>query len=218
MSGPPVNPRRYTSPLREAQARETSGRVVAATRALVVERGYAGVTMADIAAAAGVSVPLLYKVFGPKPDLVKRVYDVTLAGDDEPVPMAQRPAVAAIAADPDPRSKVAGYARMGRELAERTGPLATALRVAARAGEVELRAFLETTDAERLTGATRFVEHLAAAGALRPGLSVTHARDVVWLMISPEIHALLVTDRGWSHDEYEAWLAAALAAALLPGP
>ena len=56
------------------------------------------------------SVPLLYRVFGPKPRLVKRVYDVLLAGDVDPVPVADRPALAALAADPDPRAKLARYA------------------------------------------------------------------------------------------------------------
>ena len=49
--------------------------------------------MADLAAEAGVSVPLLYKVFGPKPQLVKRIYDVLLAGDVDPEPVAERPAL-----------------------------------------------------------------------------------------------------------------------------
>ena len=83
--------------------------------------------MADLAAEAGVSVPLLYKVFGPKPQLVKRVYDVLLAGDVDPVPVAERPALQALAADPDPRGKLTGYAALGRAMAERAGSLVSAL-------------------------------------------------------------------------------------------
>ena len=77
--------------------------------------------MADLAAQAGVSVPLLYKVFGTKPRLVKRVYDVLLAGDVDPVPVAERPALKALAADPTPRGKLTplrrhqpGHAGTGR--------------------------------------------------------------------------------------------------------
>ena len=108
--------------------------------------------MADLAAEAGVSVPLLYKVFGTKPQLVKRVYDVLLAGDMDPVPVAERPALQALVADPDPRGKLARYAALGRAMSERAGPLVSSLLAAARAGEPELRAFAATIDRERLAG------------------------------------------------------------------
>ncbi len=62
-------------------------------------------------------------------------------------------------------------------------------------------------NAERLAGTTALVEHLAASGGLRPGLANDHARDVIWALISPELYFLLVGERGWSADEYEAWLA-----------
>ena len=79
--------------------------------------------MADLATEAGVSVPLLYKVFGTKPQLVKRVYDVLLAGDVDPVPVAERPALQALVADPDPRGKLARYATLGRAMSERARDL-----------------------------------------------------------------------------------------------
>ena len=174
--------------------------------------------MADLAEAAGVSVPLLYKVFGPKPQLVKRVYDVLLAGDVDPLPVAERPALQALAADPDPRGKLARYAALSRAMAERAGPLTGALLAAARAGEPELREFAATTDRERLAGATALAAHLAEAGALAPGLPVERARDLIWLHTAPDTYRLLVLERGWRLDEYERWFAASLAAALLPGP
>ncbi|HYJ74679.1 MAG TPA: helix-turn-helix domain-containing protein [Kineosporiaceae bacterium] len=215
MAAEGVKSRTYSSPLRAEQARRTRSRVLETTRELLIERGYAGVTMADVASAAGVSVPLLYKVFGTKPDLVKQVYDVTLAGDDEERSIADRPGIAGVFADPDPRSKLVRYARMSREMAARAGRLVSVLRAGARAGDAELMAFLETTDAERLTGATALVRHLQEAGGLRPGLDAGRARDLVWLAISPEVFELLVLDRGWSLDDYEAWLTEELSAALL---
>src|SRR5215218_7169840 len=140
----------YDNARRAAAARRTQQRVVETAHRLLLERGYAGLAMADLAEEAGVSVPLLYKVFGTKPQLVKRVYDVLLAGDVDPVPVAQRPAIRALAADPDPRSKLARYAALGRAMAERAGPLTGVLLDAARAGEPELRAFAATIDRERL--------------------------------------------------------------------
>ena len=212
----PVKTRTYDNARRAAAARRTSERVVEAAHRLLLERGYTGLAMADLAEAAGVSVPLLYKVFGPKPRLVKRVYDVLLAGDVEPVPMAERPAFQAIAADPDPRGKLARYAALSRAMADRAGPLTGALLAAARAGEPELQGFAATIDRERLAGAAAVAAHLAETGALAPGLSVDRARDLIWLHTAPDTYRLLVLERGWTLDEYERWFATSLAAALLP--
>ncbi len=207
--------RSYRSPGRDEQARRTRGRVLAATRELVLEQGYAAVSMAAIAARAQVSVALLYKTFGSKPDLVKEVYDVTMAGDEQDRPIAAREEIAGLIADPDARGKLARYAHLARLLAGRAGTLAVALREAARGGEAELVPFLHTTDAERLVGATMFVRHLADAGMLGAGLPTDRARDLVWVTISPEVFALLVRDRGWSLDDYEHWVRQTLEAALL---
>ena len=214
----PVKTRTYDNARRAAAARRTEQRVVETAQRLLLERGYAGLAMADLAAEAGVSVPLLYKVFGPKPQLVKRIYDVLLAGDVDPEPVAERPALQALAADPDPRGKLARYAALGRAMAERAGPLVSALLAAARAGEPELRAFAATIDRERLAGASALAAHLAECGALSPDLAVDRARDLIWLHTAPDTYRLLVLERGWALDDYERWLATSLTAALLPAP
>jgi len=214
----PVKTRAYDNARRAAAARLTEQRVVETAQRLLLERGYAGLAMADLAAEAGVSVPLLYKVFGPKPQLVKRIYDVLLAGDVDPEPVAERPALQALAGDPDPRGKLARYAALGRAMAERAGPLVSALLAAARAGEPELRAFAATIDRERLAGASALATHLAECGALYPALALDRARDLIWLHTAPDTYRLLVLERGWALDDYERWLATSLTAALLPAP
>ena len=214
----PVKTRAYDNARRAAAARLTEQRVVETAQRLLLERGYGGLAMADLAAEAGVSVPLLYKVFGPKPQLVKRIYDVLLAGDVDPEPVAERPALQALAADPDPRGKLARYAALGRAMAERAGPLVSALLAAARAGEPELRAFAATIDRERLAGASALATHLAECGALSPALALDRARDLIWLHTAPDTYRLLVLERGWALDDYERWLATSLTAALLPAP
>jgi AcrR family transcriptional regulator len=200
--------RRRSSQSRQVRVAEVTGR-------LVVERGYAGLTMAALAAESGVSVPWLYKVFGPKPALVKRAYDLLLAGDPDPVPMAARPAFRALAAETDPHRAVVRYAAIAGDLASRAGPFAAALLAAARAGEPELAGFAATIDRERLVGATRFAEHLTGLGGLAPGVSTRQARDFVWTQISPDVYRMLVLERGWSRRSYQRWLARTLAGALL---
>ena len=210
--------RAYESPLRREQARATERRILEATYRLLVGQGYGATTMSAVAREAGVSTPTVYKVVGSKPALVKRVYDVTLVGDDEPVPFAERPEVRAAYAEEDPRRFLAAYARLARTLSERLGALLAALVAGARSGEPELVEFVATINGERLIGATMVADRLDELGALRPDLGVERARDLVWTLNSTEVWELLVRQRGWSPAEWEAWLARALADAVLaPG-
>jgi AcrR family transcriptional regulator len=207
--------RSYRSPLREEQARQTQRRILDAAHRLLLEQGYTATTMAGVAAAAGVSTQTVYKAFGTKPALVKRVYDVTLVGDDEPIPFADRPETIAMRAETDPRRFLSGYARLGRGLVERLGPLLRVLVAGARAGDPELREFVDTINGERLVGSTQIVERLVGLGALRPGLSQERARDAIWMLNSVEVWSLLTEHRGWSGEEYADWVGEAMAAAVL---
>jgi len=217
MSSRAVNrPRPYDNTVRAAQARDTRLRVIAAAHELLLDKGYAATKLSDVAARAGVSVETIYKVFGSKAALTKQVYDVTLAGDDEPVPMIERPEIKAIVDEPDPRRKVALYAALARRLGERLGSLLVVL-LRARGADPDLEAFARAIADERLAGAVPFVGMLAGAGALRPGLDPARARDLLWALISPELYLLLVIERGWSPGEYESWLTTAITDALLAG-
>jgi AcrR family transcriptional regulator len=217
LMGSPVKPepRPYDNASRLRSSRTRQVRVAEITARLLVERGYAATTMADIATAAGVSIPWLYKVFGPKPKLVKRTYDVLLAGDPDPLPMSQRPAFVALAAETDPRRAVDRYAAIARELSSRAGPLAASLLAAADNGDPDLAELAATMKRERLMGATAFTDHLARLAALRPDRAPEEARDTVWTLISPEVYRLLVLDCGWTDDRYEQWLAESLTGSLL---
>ena len=160
-SGTRAVSRGYDSPLRREQARQTQRRIVDAAYRLMLERGYAATTMAAVAAEAGVSAQTVYKAFGTKAALVKRVYDVTLIGDDEPVPLAEREDVRAAHDEPDPRRFLAWYADLGRTLLERLAPLLTVVLGGARAGEPELVELVATMNGERLQGTA---DDRAAAG------------------------------------------------------
>jgi AcrR family transcriptional regulator len=219
MTADPVKPRRrYDNRRREEQAAQARRRILEAANGLFLERGYPGTTMAGIAREAGVSVETVYKSFGSKAALAKQLYDVTLVGDDRPVPLARRPEFTAVTAEPDPRRMLAGYAALGRMLLERLGPLLGVIVEGAQAGDPELRQLVETIERERLAGATRFVTTLAERGLLRDGLDPEAARDVLWMLISHDVCRLLIDGRGWSLDRWQSWLAATLADVLLERP
>lgn len=204
----------YDNTRRAEQARLTRRGILHAARELLVEHGPAAVTMRDVATRAGVSVETVYKTFRTKAALIKDVYDVTLAGDDEPISMIDRPEHQAVFAASDPREKLARYAFAARRISERVGPLLARLLAGARGGDPDLLQFRETINQERMAGAGGIVRHLASTGSLRGDVDPDRACDLVWTLISPEVYELLVVDRGWSPDEYEQWLAQTLTDAL----
>ena len=55
----------------------------------------------------------------------------------------------------------------------------------------------------------------SASSAIRPELDVAQARDILWSLTSGELYRMLVLERKWAAEEYERWLGALLAAALL---
>ena len=170
--------------------------------------------MTAVANAAGVSVETIYKTVGGKASLVKAIWDITLVGDDEPVPLAQRPEFAAIYAEPDPRQKIARFVALGTVLQQRLAPLWAIVEQGASAGNVELQQLRATIERERLAGAERIVTQLD--GFLRDDLGrAAGARPSLDLDL-PEVRRLLVDGRGWSIEEYETWMSGVLMGMVRP--
>lgn len=204
MSGTPVK-RHYDNSTRAEQRRETRRRVVAAAREAFIEQSFSGTTMRVVADRAGVSVETIYKGFGSKGGLARAVVDAAIAGDEEQVAIVDRPVASEIAGAPDAGEMLRRYARHARGIYERLGPL-TAVLLGARAGDDELQELRKTADEQRLHAASLLARALERTGQLRPELDEQRIRDVIWALNSPELHTLLVLDRGWSPDEYEQML------------
>lgn len=191
---------------------------MAAAREAFVEHGFDGTTMPMVAERAGVSVETIYKNFRSKGGLARVVVDTAIAGDDEPIAMPDRPAAKAIADAPSGSEMLQRYAHHARGIYDRLGPLVSVLLVA-RAGGPQLHELRRESDAQRLHAATLLATSLREAGQLKTdGLDDGHVREAIWALNSPELHSLLVADRGWSADEYERFLAACLTALCVDGP
>jgi AcrR family transcriptional regulator len=197
---------------RELAARETRRAVLTAARELFEERGWAATSITAVAERAGVSRPTVFAV-GSKADLLRLVRDVALAGDDEDVPVSARPGWQRIVGESDPRRMLERFAAHVRAVGERYGALDEVLRGAAGA-EPELRRLWEAGEEQRLAGAGQLVRALADRTPLR--VARREAVDVVWLLMAPDQHRRLAVGRGWPAARYEAWLAQALCAQLLP--
>jgi AcrR family transcriptional regulator len=198
--------RRYDSAVRLAKTRRTRVRILDSARDLFLADGYVGTTLEAVAARAGVSPQTVYNLVGSKTTLFKVVYDVTLAGDDEPVPMSGRPEFARVLDAHTARAALVAYAHVAELLWTRIGPLVRVALAQAAAGDRDLRAFVETIETERATGTHTIVRHLAGRFGLRPELTVVEGADIVWTLTGPDVVERLVVRRGWSWPRYQEWL------------
>ena len=211
-----VKPRRtYDGAARQARTRRTRAAVVEAAQSLFVERGYAATTIEAISDRSDTPQATVYRLFSSKLGILKALLDVSIGGDDESVAMADRPQVRALFSAEGPKGQLAAFAALLRQVMARVGPVHRVLADAARSDQ-DAAALLAEIARQRHEGQQGIARSLARSGALRPGLSERDAADVIHALASPEVYALLVTDRGWSGERYETWLRSILTDQLLP--
>jgi AcrR family transcriptional regulator len=208
-------PKRYASQVRDEQARRTRRAIVTAAHDLFVSRGYAATTIDGIAKAAHVSRRTVFDSVGGKAALLKLALDWAFVGDDEPVALAERPAVRAIVAESDPRTALVLWVQAATEIAARIAPLGQVLTAAADV-DPAVAELLAEANRNRLNGATRFIRHLASLGGLAPGMTEQCAADLCWSLTDGHLYRQLVAQRAWTTADFNQWLYSTLAAALLP--
>ena len=198
--------RRYDSPLRDRRARETRQAIVTAASRLFVARGYAATSFADIATDAAVARPTVFAAFGSKAALLREVVDQALAGDDEPVPVAERPWFRPVWEGRTPYAVLKAYAEVCRVIGGRAAEVFEVVRRAADEGP-EPADLWETMQRNRRAGATMVIDHIEGLASAPAGVDHERAVDVVWLFNDPAHYRSLVRGCGWSEQEYTAWIA-----------
>lgn len=181
---------------------------------LFVTSGYAKTSLAEIAAAAGVARPTVFAAFGSKAALLQQVLDEALAGDDAPVPVAQRPWFQPVWDATTPAAVLDAYAGVCVLIAGRAARLFEAVRRAAD-GSPEAARLWQTLQDNRRAGAAMVLEHARTRGRLAEGVSLQGATDMLWLLNDPAHYAALVLDRGWDVDRFRRWLAGMMRHAVL---
>lgn len=202
--------------MRDDRSRGTRRRILEAANHLLLEGGYASMTVARLAAEAGVSPQTVYNAVGGKAEVVKAVYDVALAGDDEDVAIAERPEFKGVLEASSAAECLRRYAGVAVLFWDRVGPLLSALLPHGEGGDPVLAEFVATTDRERRTGNTHVVRHLAARFGLPERWGEERAVDLLWTLTSPQLADLLVRRCGWTSTDYGAWLGDALVSDLAP--
>jgi AcrR family transcriptional regulator len=206
--------RNYSSTLREAQARQTRREIVEAGARLFAVDGFGRTTVDAIAAAAGVSRKTVFTSVGGKVEILKLAIDWAVVGDDAPVALADRPEIQRLKGETDPGAILDGWVDIGIPISARVSGVFSALVVAA-AIDDDARALLETTNAQRSSGARAVCKAIAAVDGLRRDLTVARATDIAFVYSDPHLYLTLVTERGWSQRAFTQWVKDSLRLQLL---
>ena len=206
--------RRYDNTRRLAQVRATRLSVIEAAKGLFIEHGYPATTLESVADTADVALPTLYRLFKSKRGLLSAVLENSFVGDDKPIAFADRPEVQAARSEPDPSKLLNAFAGIAKAFMDRSSGILHALATAAQV-DAEAADLLAEIRRQRHTGQSRIVAALVERDELDPSLDPSEAADFVYLLLSPDAHRILTVERGWTPEQYQAWLARALCRTLL---
>lgn len=186
---------------------ETRLAILTAARALLEARGYFGVGLEDIAAAAGVSRQAIYLHFGSKSNLLVELAQHVDESQGLPALVGEF------------RSAPTSLEAMDRliHVLATYGP--RVLRIAlvmdgARQSDADALAAWRDRMMSRLGGMRWVIEWIARDGLLAPGWTIEEAAEWWWALSSPPVQELLTEVRGWSAERYEAAMRRSVRAAL----
>ncbi len=201
----------------QARTRLARRAVVAAARTLFLERGYTGTTIEAISNLADVPPATVYRLFTSKPGILKALLDTSIAGDDQPLAVQERPDVASLFAERDPVKLLEGFAGVTTAINQRTTDVYRVL-IGAADSEPAAAELLKEVQHQRAQGQSQIARALDRGKSLRKELRQRDAVDLIHALMSPEVYRLLVVDRNWPSEKYRQWLTGSLVHQLLPAP
>ena len=185
---------------------ETERRLVDSASSLFVERGYAATTLVDVAEHADVAPRTLYLHFPTKAELLLRCIGRAIAGDDEPIPLAERPAMTEAMTAPTLDERVRLMASLTASLMERTGPLLdVAFQAAPSESSIAAAAAAGRADTRRTL--REFWHGIHDDGLLPPATDLEWLTETATLIAHAETYLLIGTTAAWDIDTYRDWLA-----------
>ena len=193
----------------QARTRLARRAVVEAARTLFLERGYAATTIEAISDHSDVPSATVYRLFSSKLGILKSLLDTSIAGDDRPLAVDERPDVASLFSESDPHKLLAGFAGVTTVINQRTNDVYRVL-VSAAGSDPAAAELLGEIRQQRDQGQGQIARSLSRAHALKPGLRERDAADLIHALMSPEVYRLLVGDRGWTPARYKQWLTTTL--------
>jgi AcrR family transcriptional regulator len=201
-----VNPERDLPPLRQAQIAQTEQRIITAATGLFLADGYVATTLEAVARRAAVGARTVYVRFGTKAALFKRVVDVAIAGDTQPVDVLGRDWMQAALTAPTAAERIASMAAAGRQILARTGALFAVAQQAAAVEPLIARFWQQGREQTRHAYAV-FWTRMAQDGLLDPAIDLEWLTDTTTILAAAETYLLTTRLTGWDLDTYQHWLA-----------
>jgi AcrR family transcriptional regulator len=205
--------RTYNAPRRAAAAAQTRSAILAAALARFETRGWAGTTIAAVAADSGVSPKTVEALFATKAGLLSEVVTFAIRGDAGGALMIERPAGRAVEEAPDASTMLARHAAYSAAIGRRAATITWVVEGAA-AGDEAVAAVAARMRENRRFGARWAAEILVAL----PGVTVSleEARRRFLFAIDPGVYRALTTELELAPDDVEAWLRDYYERTLLP--
>ncbi len=200
-----VNPPDASRPRRQAQVARTEKRIITAATELFLADGYLATTLEAVAGRAGVGARTVYVRFGTKAALFKRVVDVAIVGDTQPVDVLGRDWAQAMMTAPTAAERIAASAAVGRQIMQRTGALFAVAQQAA-AVEPAVAGFWQQGREQSRHANAVFWTKMSADGLLDPAVDLAWLIDTSSILNSAETYLLITRMTGWDLDAYQDWL------------
>jgi AcrR family transcriptional regulator len=197
--------------LRAEQAAQTRHRILDAASRVFEAQGFAGTRIEDVADAAGVAVPTVYKAFTNKVNLLVGAVNRAMAGGDEAVD--EQAWFTEQLGEPDPTRQLQLIGRNARRMYERAGPLLSVLRSAAPL-DSELSQAWHDIASQRVERSRRTARNLHAKAAARTRLSRNETAATLLALTEPELFNTFIAI-GRTADQYETWVGDVLVRSLL---
>jgi AcrR family transcriptional regulator len=197
--------RRYTSPLRAAQAADTRRRILEGAGRSFESGGYAGTTLGDIAVAAGVSVESVH-AHGPKSALLLSAIEQAFARSEGTDSILDRPeTVAANDQLVEPIAFIRATCTFLARAAARSARLWLVMYHAQSEDEVIAQAYRDFCGRVRVD-TLRLVQMISERGGVLSERPVQHLADQLEVLYFPTTYEKLVLSAGWSVDAYAEYL------------
>lgn len=178
-----------------ARSRRTRAALLAATRALLEEEGFRGLTMAAVAERAGVTRRAVYLHFASRTDLIAALFDFVTGS--EGLSESTRPAWEA----PDAVSALDEWARHVARFHPKVRRVARAFEQERRT-DPDAAAHRARYLDEQLDACRRLIRRLHAEERLAPGWTIETASAMLWGLISTDMLDRLLDEQGWTRERF----------------
>jgi AcrR family transcriptional regulator len=185
---------------RQEYAQATRQAIVDAARRLFAERGYFATRVEDIAAEAPVAPATVYAVTGGKQGLLN---ELITTWTSDPIVAAT---ISHIRASRDAAGVIREVAAVSRQMREQFADVMRVMLTTA-PHDAAVAAQMEKATAVYRAAFVPIAEQLDKLRALRRGIDVAQAVDVLWFYFGYGSYFTLLDENSWSYERAERWLA-----------